>query len=89
MQGELSIFICSHIPMEIFFFCETGKKWENQKSCLCKGRLLYLCVLLRFRNTLRCPSLLRTHSCRNLPYNMCWLLSQGPPPNCSKSYALL
>jgi hypothetical protein len=43
MQGELSIFICSHIPMEIFLFSETGKKWENQKrvvyvrggSCTC------------------------------------------------------
>ncbi len=35
MPGELPIFICSHIPMEIFLFCETGKKWENQKSVVC------------------------------------------------------
>ncbi len=39
--------------MEIFIFYETRKKEVNKKqSSLRKGRFLYLCVLLRFGNTL-------------------------------------
>jgi hypothetical protein len=46
-----------------------------KESCLCKGRFLYSCVLLRFGNTLELtrlgapPSGEHTHSYENLPYN--------------------
>jgi hypothetical protein len=72
--GELPNLICSHVPMEVFLFYERGKKkGKSKEGCLQKGRFLYLCVLLMFRNTLGfmpsgCPSLKRTHSYGNLPY---------------------
>jgi hypothetical protein len=49
-----------------------GKKQENKKRVVNYkgGRCLYSCVLLRFGNTLGCPSLRRMHSYRNLPYKL-------------------
>jgi len=39
--------------MEIFLFYETGKTGGNKKRVvLHEGRFLYLCLLLRFGNTL-------------------------------------
>jgi hypothetical protein len=26
---------CSHVPMEIFLYCEIGKKWGNKKRVVC------------------------------------------------------
>jgi hypothetical protein len=33
-QGSPPNFICFHVPMEIFLFCETGKKQGNKKRIL-------------------------------------------------------
>jgi hypothetical protein len=46
------------------------KKQKKGSYILHKGRFLYSCVLLRFRNTLGCPSLRRRQSNENLPYNI-------------------
>jgi hypothetical protein len=46
MPRKLPNFICSHVPMEIFLFYESGKNLGNQnRVCLRKGRFPYLCVL--------------------------------------------
>jgi len=50
-QGSSPNFICSHLPMEIFLFKKESRKLKE--SCLRKGRFLYSCVLLRYRNTIR------------------------------------
>ncbi len=53
MLGELpqfSMFPCSHGNIS---FPQNGKEvMKLKKSCLLKGRFLYLCILLRFGNTL-------------------------------------
>jgi hypothetical protein len=48
------------------------KKQRNRKRVIIytRGRFLYSCVLLRFGNTLGCPSLRRRQSYENLPYNI-------------------
>jgi hypothetical protein len=46
------------------------KKQKKESYNLHKGRFLYSCVLLRFGNTLGCPSLRRRQSYENLPYNI-------------------
>jgi hypothetical protein len=63
-------------PWKYFLLYEMGKKQGNQKRALLhKGRFSYSCVLLRFGNTLvqahalECPSLRRTCSYGNFPYN--------------------
>jgi hypothetical protein len=67
--------------MKIYFFSTKQERSEgNQKRVVYarEGRFSYLCVLLRFGNTLRLtpssasplPSLMkRMHSYKNLPYN--------------------
>ncbi len=90
--GSSLKFLCSHVPMEVFLFYETRKKEVNKKqSSLRKGRFLYLCVLLRFGNTLgimplSAPSPRRIQLYRNLPpYNFlslgglgCWYHGKNP-----------
>jgi len=53
MQGQLpNFYIFSHTHGNISFL-QNGKEARKYKeSCLNKGRFLYKCVLLRFRNTL-------------------------------------
>jgi hypothetical protein len=52
MPGELPNFICFHDSMEIFIFNETRKKQGIKRELFMKGRFMYLCLLLRFGNTL-------------------------------------
>jgi hypothetical protein len=57
-----------------------GRKQGNKKRvCSHKGRFEYSCVLLRFGNTLRCPSLRRMHTYWNLPYNLRSRYNIPPP----------
>jgi hypothetical protein len=47
MPMELPDFICSHVPMEI-----RKKRGIKKRVVFCKGRFMYPCILLRFKNTL-------------------------------------
>jgi hypothetical protein len=52
-----------YVPMfswKYFFFMKE-ENFEEIKRELHKGRFQYSCILLRFGNTLHCPSLRRTH----------------------------
>jgi hypothetical protein len=52
-RGSSPNFVWSHVPMKAFLSYQMRKKGRNIKeSCLCKGWCLYLCVFLRFGNTL-------------------------------------
>jgi hypothetical protein len=64
-----SLFI--HIPMEIFIFLpKRGKKRGNKKRVVyVRGGSCNCVVPLSFKNNLGCPSLKRTHSYKNIPYN--------------------
>jgi hypothetical protein len=52
-----------------YFFSMKQERSRKKESCLHKGRFPYMCILLRFGNTLGCPSNKRMHSYGNLPYN--------------------
>ncbi len=77
MPGELlPKFICSHVPMQIFLLYEVEKSEEIKRELFpLRGvPILVHSPEVWERNpqshTLGCPSLRRTHSYRNLPYNI-------------------
>ncbi len=74
-----SAFLCVPMfPQKYFFLQNKKEKRKSKESYLHQGRFLNSCVLLRFGNTLRCPSLKRTHLHKNLPYII--TKSLGAPP---------
>jgi hypothetical protein len=72
--GRSPNFTCSHIPIEIFNFLQTGKQaMKSKESCLHQGRFQYSwCLGTPLGLTpwgAHAPSLKRTHKHMNLPYN--------------------
>jgi len=67
---QFYMFSHSHGNTSFLLNTKQERSEEIKRGCLCKERLPYSWVLLRFGNTLGCPSLKRTHLYENVPYNI-------------------